>query len=276
MSTLSHDPHALALGAALGIAIRDERVRRHWTLRELGDRARLSAAHIHWLEAGNVGSIAAYTSIARAFGQRFEAALVDPRSRAPRVPAEDPVHAAMGVLEAERLLGPTVSVVLDEPYQHYQFAGRGDLVAWCLSGPDLLHLENRTRFPNLQEAFGSYNAKRRWLAAGVAERIGIRTGFRSVTHVMVALWSSEVLHVLRIRAASFRAVCPDPTDAFDAWWAGQPPAPGVHSTLVVLDPLSMGRSDRRRYVGLDDALRVRPRWKGYADALDALRAAGRA
>jgi hypothetical protein len=148
-------------------------------LRDLRDRAGLSAAHIHWLEAGNVGSIAAYTSIARAFGHRFEAALVDPRARAPRIRDEDPVHAAMGELEAERIARPTVKVALDEPYQHYQFAGRGDVVAWSLSGPDLLHLENRTRFPNLQEAFGSYNAKRRWLAAAAAERVGIRTGFRS-------------------------------------------------------------------------------------------------
>jgi hypothetical protein len=93
---------------------------------------------------------------------------------------------------------------------------------------------------------------------------------------MVAVWSSEVLHVLRIRQASFRAVCPDRIDAFDAWWSGRTPAPGVHSTLVVLDPLPAGRSDRRRYIGSDDALQVRPRWRGYADVLDALRSAGRA
>jgi hypothetical protein len=202
--------------------------------------------------------------------------MVDPRARGARLRDDDPVHAAMAEILAQRLARAGVLIAIDEPYQHYQFAGRGDVVAWSLEGPDLLHIENRTRFPNLQDAFGSYNAKRRWLAPAIAARLGLRTGFRSVTHVMVALWSSEVLHVVRIRAASFRAVCPDPVDAFDAWWSSESPEPGVVSTLVVLDPLAAGRSDRRRYVDLENALHVRPRWRGYADVLDALKAAGRA
>lgn len=102
-----------------------------------------------------------YDSIARAFGRRFEAGLADPRARGVRVRDEDPVHSAMGEVFAERIAWPDVRVALDEPYQHYQFAGRGDVVAWSLAGPDPLHIENRTRFPNLQDAFGSYNAKRR-------------------------------------------------------------------------------------------------------------------
>lgn len=276
MSTRSIDPQTLALGGHLGVTIRVERTRRHWTLRELAQRAQLSAAHIHWLEAGNLGSIAAYVAIGRAFGQRFEAGLVDPRVRGATARAEDPVHSAMGELLAEQIGRPNIGVAIDEPYQHYQFAGRGDFAAWRLDGPDLLHVENRTRFPNLQEAFGSYNAKRRWLAPAVAERLGIRSGFRSVTHVIAALWSNEVLHTLRIRRASFRAVCPDLVDAFDAWWSGSRPERGVHSTFVLLDPLATGRSDRRRYVGLNDALRARPRYRGYAHVVEALNLAGRA
>jgi hypothetical protein len=44
--------------------------------------------------------------------------------------------------------------------------------------------------------------------------------------------------------------------------------------LVVLDPVATGRSDRRRFIGMNEALTARPRWRGYAEALDALRAAG--
>ena len=86
------------------------------------------------------------------------------------------------------------------------------------SGENLLHIENRTRFPNLQEAAGSYNAKRQYLAGSVADRAGTGPrGWRSVTHVMACLWSAEVLHEVRLRRATFGALCPDPPDALHAW-----------------------------------------------------------
>jgi hypothetical protein len=40
------------------------------------------------------------------------------------------------------------------------------------------------------------------------------------------------------------------------------------STLVILDPLASGR--QRAFVGLDEALTVRRRHRGYADALSKL------
>src|SRR5262249_28743040 len=104
------------------------------------------------------------------------------------------------------------------------------------------HVENRTRFPNLQEAAGSYNAKRAYLAPAVADRLGLRHGFVSVTHVMVCLWSAEILHALRLRTASFRALCADDAGGFAAWWNGVPPTAGSSSSLVVLDPLERPRS----------------------------------
>ena len=170
------------------------------------------------------------------------------------------------------------TVALDEPFQHYQFAGRADLVGvGRRTDPALLHVENRTRFPNIGETFGAFNAKRQYLAGSIAERLGLRGGFRSVTNVIVALWSSEVLHELRMHEASFRAVCPDPVDAFDAWWSGLVPSvPAVTSTLVIFDPVNGGRSDKRRYVSLDQLASVRPRYRGYADAADALRRSGQA
>ena len=176
MSTPStHALETARVGGHLGEVIRAERRRRGWTLRDLAARTGLSPSHLQWIEAGNAASVQAYAAIAGAFGRRLEIDLVDPRSRSARRPDEDPVHAAMGEVEAARLARPGIDIALDEPYQHFQFAGRGDLVAWSIERGALLHLENRTRFPNVQDTFGAYNAKRRWLANAVAERLGRRT-----------------------------------------------------------------------------------------------------
>ena len=165
----------------------------------------------------------------------------------------------MGEFEAGHLVPYGFIVGIDEPYQHYQFAGRGDVVAWDLAARALLHIENRTRFPDLQETAGTFNAKRAYLGAALAQRLGIR-GWSSETHVIAALWSAEVLHALRLRPASFRSLCPDPADAFAAWWAGKPPIRGATSSLVVLDPLATGRQEL--YVGLDRALASRHGFRG--------------
>ncbi len=220
-----------------------------------------------------------YARLATALGLRTEVELVDPRRRAARAPRdEDPVHAAMGEAEAAHLHALRFTVSLDEPFQHYQFAGRADLVAWDHDRRALLHLENRTRFPNIQETFGSYNAKRAYLPAALAERLGLRAGWRSVTNAIVALWTAEVLHTLRLRTASFRAVCPDPPGDLAAWWSGAPPAAATRasSTLVIFDPLAGLRATRRRFVGLDEVRTIEPRYRGYAAALEAVAPEGRA
>jgi hypothetical protein len=126
-----------------------------------------------------------------------------------------------------------------------------------------LHLENRTRFPNIQESAGSFNGKKAYLGAALARRLGIAR-WVSETHVLVGLWSSEVLHALRLRTATFRALCPDSSDAFRQWWDGEPPRTGMASTLIVLDPTAGGR--KRPFIDLDAALTARPRYAGYADA----------
>lgn len=103
----------------------------------------------------------------------------------------------------------------------------------------------------------------------IAERLDIRGGWASVTHAIVALWSSEVLHSVRLRPATFRALCPHPIDVFTAWWSGAPSAAGSASTFVLLDPVARPRG--RRLVDLDAALRVEPRYRGYAEVAAALR-----
>jgi hypothetical protein len=229
---------------------------------------------VQWVEAGHSASLETYVRLSRALGRRLEVDIVDPRRTGGRRD-EDPVHAAMGEVLATRLRAHDFPLSLDEPYQHYQFAGRADLVAWDIPRAALLHVENRTRLPNFQEAAGAYNAKRRWLAPALAERLGIRA-FRSVSHVFVGVWSGEMLHAVRLRRSSLAAICPDPPHALECWLAGDPPTDGVTSSLVLFDPIARGRSDRRQLIDVETALRpsTRPRYRGYADAANELRRAG--
>lgn len=252
------------LWVRFGLQVRDARLARRWTVADLARRAGVSAGMIYRVEAGGVASTETATRIATALGRRAGLLLTDPRRRrdARHELGGDPVHSAMGELEARHLRALGVQVGLDEPYQHYQFAGRADLIAWDPATRTLLHIENRTRFPDFQEMAGSFNAKRAYLGDSLAERFGVR-GWASQTHVIAGLWSSEVLHAIRLRPESFRSICPDVPDAFASWWAGQPPRTGITSTLVVIDPLATRR--QRPWVGLGDALTARPRHRGYAD-----------
>jgi transcriptional regulator with XRE-family HTH domain len=270
-------PSALSLGrrlaSTLGREVRQERLRRRWSLKELATRAQLSLATVHRIEMGEATLLDTYARLAVALGTEPAFSLRTPRP-AGQAPDADPVHAAMGEAEAAHLGALGFEVLLDEPYQHFQFAGRADLVAVDRDTRALLHLENRTRFPDLQAAIGSYNAKRAYLAPQLAGRLGIAGGFRTTTHVIVALWSAEALHTLRLREASFRSVCPDPASDFGTWWDGTPPeGNGQKSTLVLFDPLPGQRSTRRRWVGLGDLHTVEPRYRGYSDATAKLRLA---
>jgi transcriptional regulator with XRE-family HTH domain len=260
------------VAVAAGDLVRAERQRRGLSLRDLAAKAGISISSLATLEVGRATSVETYARISTALGLRLEMTLTDPRRRSSRADESDVVHAAMGDAEARHLRSHGFEVRLDVPYQHYQFAGRGDLVACHFERRALLHLENRTRFPDVQQTFGSYNAKRAYLADDVATCLGLRGSWRSQTHVMVALWSAEVLHTLRLRTASFEAVCPDTPDSFAGWWMGTPPTAGASSSLVVFDPDPGPPSTRRRrFAGLAEALRADPRYRDYADAARALR-----
>jgi transcriptional regulator with XRE-family HTH domain len=261
------------LASDLGREVRQERLRRRWSLNELANRAQLSLAAAHRIEMGEAALLDTYARLAVALGIEPAFSLHTERP-ARSAPDADPVHAAMGEAEAAHLSALGFEVLLDEPYQHYQFAGRADLVAVDRAKRALLHLENRTRFPDIQAAIGSYNAKRAYLAPQLANRLDIRAGFRQVTHVIVALWSAEVLHLLRLREATFDSVCPDPAEEFGAWWQGTTrEQEGQKSTLILFDPIAGQRATRRRWVGLEDLRTIDPRYRGYSDAVAKLRLA---
>jgi len=276
-ATRAAAPAAAALASRiagrLGEAFRDERRRRSLTLREVGARARVSYATVQTVESGGRASLDVYARLASALGMSLDL-LVGQRHRREPDAGRDPVHSAMGELEATLLRAGGAGVAIDYPYQHYQFAGRADVLAWTQDPPALLHIENRTRFPDIQAVAGSFNAKRRYLAASAARQLGIAR-LASETHVIVGLWSAEVLHSVRLRPATFGSMCPDGAATFFSWLRGEPPGSGVTSTFVVLDPLAAGR--QRRMIGLDAVLAgARPRFRDYRQAAERLHAAGRA
>jgi len=265
------DAAVTRLRSDFGQRIRDARLARRWSTAELGIRAGVSRWAVYMAERADAVSLDVMARLATALSLRLEIHLADPRRRQPAAHLADPVHSAMGELEVAHLRQLSLSVAIDEPYQHYQFAGRADVVAWDVAARALLHIENRTRFPNLQETAGSFNAKRAYLGRVLGDRLGVRA-WRSEVHVMVALWSAETLHALRLRSVSFRAICPDEPLGFAGWWQGDPPATGKRSELVVLDPVAAGR--QRLWIGLDAALTARPRHRGYADVARLLTRAG--
>lgn len=258
---------------AFGIQVHDARLAKRWSVSRLAEKAGVSRALAYLIEAGEPASLESAVRIANALGLKIELELVDPRRRGDNpVRSVDPVHSLMGEFEAAHVRALRFPTGIDEPYQHFQFAGRADVIAWDVGARALLHLENRTRFPDFQEMAGSFNSKRAYLGESVAKRLGIGR-WVSETHLIVALWSAEVLHWLRLRPESFRSLCPDPSEAFAAWWAGQVPSTGVSSSLVLLDPLASGR--QRVFVGLNEAITTaKPRHRGYADVVSKMSDAG--
>lgn len=256
-----------------GTRIREARRGRGWSSARLAEAAGVSRTLVHSVEQGNVSTIETYGRLASALGLYLELAMPDRRRHLTTPRDEDPVHAAMGEFEAAHLLKAGYEVMVDEPYQHYQFAGRADIVAFDRGSRALLHLENRTRFPNLQEAAGAFSAKRQYLATDLAPRLGVPS-LASVTHVLVLLWSAEVIRTLKLRAATFRGIAPDGVTAFRAWWGGRPPTHGRSSGLVLLDPASGPR--QAPFIAADDLAALRARHPDYASALTRLRARGSA
>jgi hypothetical protein len=231
------------------------------------------------VEAGRHASLDVHARLVVALGLSFDVRLESGQRRTTRE-SSDLVHAAMGELEARRLRSHEYEVAIDHPYQYYQFAGRADVLAWTRKPAALLHIENRTRFPDLQAVAGSYNAKRQYLAASVARQLSIPR-FESEMHVMVGLWSAEVIHTIRLRDATFAVLCPDADERLRAWLSGVPPTTGVptvtgvrpmtgaSSSLVLLDPFAKRPS--QAMIRLDAVLAgARPRLRDYREAAERL------
>jgi len=262
------------LAVGLGAEVRTARERRRWTTRQLADRVGVSRALVYRVERGEPSTLETYARLGAALGLRLDASLEDPRTRARPPRGEDPVHAAIVEMLASRYATQGRLVTADDPFQHYQFAGRADLAVIDPAGPDLLHHEVKTALPNVGELAGAWNVKRQYLARALVDRHATQGGFRSVTHVLTVAWTADCLRVLRLREATMRSLGPDDTAAFAAWWDGaRSPAAGITAAVVVFDPVERPRAPV--WARLADLGTIRPRYRGYVDLLQELRGARR-
>jgi len=278
------------LTTLVGERLRERRRQLGWTIEAVALRAGVAVATVQKIETGARGSLEMYVRLAEAVGMSFGMMLatqateaseseVDDQMLSPSVPPtgrkvateSDLVHATMGEVLLDMLASGGFECGVDEPWRNYQYSGRADVVAWDRPRRALLHSENRTAFPDVQDALGRFNGKRAYLAGSLWERLGMDGPPSTETHAIVALWSLEVLETLRAYPGTFRAACPNPPDAFLAWLAGTPPKPGVTSTLVLFDPFATG--SQPRFASLREALDgAKPRIEGYAAAAALLRA----
>jgi len=83
-----------------GGRIREERRRRHMTMRDVAEAAGLSDSAVQAVESGRVASLDTYLLLATALGLQPNFEFLDPRRREPARRKEDPVHAAMGETQA--------------------------------------------------------------------------------------------------------------------------------------------------------------------------------
>lgn len=259
----------------MGATIKEARRRRRWGIRALAVKAVLSYGIVQRVESGGPASLTAYARLAQVLNLELQVAIVDPRRATTLRQDSDLLHALLGELEAKLLVPHGRPVGIDEPWQHYHFAGRADLVTWDVKRQALLHIENKTQLPDLQDAIGRFKSTQAYLGRALWQRLGLPGRPRSEAHIMVALWSAEVLRVIRRQPSVFRSTFPDTPEVFQMWLRGDPPTHGTTTAFVVLDPFATGR--QRGMIGLGAALAgARPRMAGYAEAATRLRQSERA
>ncbi|MFN8520646.1 MAG: hypothetical protein U0667_14925 [Chloroflexota bacterium] len=274
-----------AVAARLGMLIRTERRAHDLSLARLADAAGVSTTRAQSIEAGSPATLGTYVRLVLALDRRLVVDITDLASADAMAPADgrpvsdgqravsmdrDIVHAAMGEFEASKLMAFGLRLGIDVPWQHYRFGGRADVIAWDVRRRAMLLIENKGQLPDVQDALGRFNERQAYLGAALWQRLGLAGPPLVETHVLVGLWSAEVIDVVRRHPATFRATFPSPAQPFLAWWSADIPEPGITSTFLLLDPFAGGRA--ARFVDLREVLGgARPRLPGYAAAADLVR-----
>lgn len=100
----------------VGRQVREGREARSWSTQALAARAGVSRGVVYLVERGEPSSLEVAIRCLGALGLRLDVQAVDPRRRnQATLRGEDPVHAAMGELEARHLRQLGHPVGIDEP-----------------------------------------------------------------------------------------------------------------------------------------------------------------
>jgi hypothetical protein len=121
----------------------------------------------------------------------------------------------------------------------------------------------------VQDALGSFAAKRAYLGAELAARLGVRS-WLSETHIFAGLWSTEVVGSMRRHRSSLEALSPDPaSEVFARWWSGESAVEGRHVGVILLNPVTR-RAGTARWTTMQRALDTRSRHSSYSAAARAI------
>lgn len=143
------------------------RIRRGWRLRDVADRSGLSTTTIGRTELGSIASVLVLRAHAAAMDLRVEWRVAGRGAGVARLLDEE--HAAIVETMAAALAGAGWQVEAESSYSEYGERGRIDLLAFDASTKLLAVVEVKTELADLQDLFGSLNAKVR-LAPGIGQR----------------------------------------------------------------------------------------------------------
>jgi transcriptional regulator with XRE-family HTH domain len=164
--------HSAVRDLEVGRLLRMLRIRRGWRLRDVADRCGLSVTTIGRTEQGWVASVAVIRAHAAVLDVRVEWRVIGRGAEVIRLLDEE--HAAIVEVVATRAVEAGMSTEAEVSYSEYGERGRIDLMASKPGTGVLAVVEVKTELADLQDLFGSLNAKGR-LAPTLASRRGWAT-----------------------------------------------------------------------------------------------------
>jgi transcriptional regulator with XRE-family HTH domain len=167
------------------------RIRRGWRQRDVGTKAKLSAAAIGRHENGIPGSLDALERHAAVFGLRLDLTLHGRAGELARLADEE--HAAIVEAVAANFRRLRFVTETEASFSEWGERGRIDLLAFDPRSGMLVIVEAKTQLLDLQDLFGALNVKER-LASTLASRRGWQVRHRaSVLAVAATSANREVV-----------------------------------------------------------------------------------